>query len=81
MEIEHAVAIPGIANIIGEYLVEKEDDKMEVQGMLQKQEEDVEMGVGDEVARKQEIEVEDGTEWQVGDEEEWGEDLTFQEVD
>ena len=69
MEMEHAVAIPGIAKIIGEYLAGVEDDEMEVEGVLQKQEEDVEMGVVD------------GEEWGEGEgaglggedeEEEWG---------
>ena len=44
MEIEHAVAISGIAKIIGEYLAGKEDDEMEVEGVLQKQEEEVDSG-------------------------------------
>ena len=73
MDIEHAVAIPGIANIIGEYLAGVEDDEMEVEGVLQEQEEeeDVEMGAVDEE------EWGEGEEAELGggedeEEEEWG---------
>ena len=50
MEIEHAVAISGIAKIIGEYLAGAEDGEREVEGMLQEQEqeEEIDWGVGDE---------------------------------
>ena len=49
MEIEHAVAISGIAKIIGEYLAgQEEDEEREAEGMLQEQEEEVDWGVGDE---------------------------------
>ena len=40
MEIEHAVAISGIAKIIGEYLAGAEDEEREVEGVLQKQDEE-----------------------------------------
>ena len=49
MEIEHAVAISGIAKIIGEYLAgQEEDEEREVEGMLQEQEEEIDWGAGDE---------------------------------
>ena len=44
MEIGHAVAISGIANIIGEYLAGQEDEEREVQRMLQEQEEEIDWG-------------------------------------